>query len=1025
MSGLQYLLALGVTMGAYAIYAGAVAPLIEGRPASVPNQPLLMVEQRAADEIKEDLAGLLPDDGWEWEPCNILETRQARLLFRDYEVLDDGTVQLEPLTMIFRTGTSSSDPTSEAPPIVLRAPRGAKLKFENSLTLGGDPGRLEMGQLSGEVQIYRPATSPDSDDAVALVTEHVQISPERIFTLYECRFQLGKSFGRGRHLTIDLFGPAQSRQGRRALAGIERFELGRVDEMYLHRGDDDSGTANSGNGDLLSGTEQSMHIRCAGPMICDFDAGTASFTDDVEVRASDGQSQLNCEDLTVVLAMGASADDAADSGGGEQPPGWKVQRLVATGTPAVLTAAAHNAQITADNIEYDVTTRTVVLSSRQLAYLLRDGQQIQSPFIKYTFAADGRLGTADAQGPGSIVQQADKSSQPFTCRWRDNLTLRDDESGRKVLSLHRATVEMTDMKMACNELHLWMRETPVTDESGTTRHQMALAKLFASGQVSVRTAQLDGDCSEATAFWPEPDANAVARRDAPKSGSGGQGEGSRNSRVAPQVQGVVRPVGLQVSAGHDAGANEPAAKTRFVGRRIQMQMLAGGDTGAIDELTVDGDVVVQRQQTDASGKAETALEIRGQKLRAVLNKHQPGRLYVSGSSSQPATIAAREITMSGVEVHLDQGANRVWIDGAGEMQLTPAPDNDAAAPPPLQPVAAAPDLLASGVTTVAWAGGMVFDGEQLYFETGVNSRSRQTQNGEAGVTMTATRSAALSIILNRRLEFQQSQSSLARDDLRVERLVMVGWMDAGQAAFPDTYQVQEDRQAWVSGARYDATGQLIATHEILAPRASFDAHTGQAECEGRGSLIVRQLAGVNQPGSTPASLTSSKRRNGPIDFIRIKYDDTFSGSIEERRFRFLGNVHTFYTDSRQWDEVPPESVVRDPDRRAMVLDCDELDLVQWTPAGREPVVDMTASGNARIKGSQFDANAERVSYFEGNNVVTVEAPTRGDAEFWFERPGQSGRGHLVAKRIIYNLESGRWEVDQMKQMNYEDGEAKR
>jgi hypothetical protein len=437
-------------------------------------------------------------------------------------------------------------------------------------------------------------------------------------------------------------------------------------------------------------------------------------------------------------------------------------------------------------------------------------------------------------------------------------------------------------------------------------------------------------------------------------------------------------------------------------------------------------VVIQRQQTTATGESETVLEIRGRKLRALLAEKQAQRLFVSGTAGQPATIVAREVRLSGTQVHLDQAANRLWIDGAGEMQLTPDTDGGPSGLPRLEvtPVSA-PGLLASGTMSVAWQGGMVFDGQQLYFETGVTSQSRQASGETGNVDMTATRSAALSIVLNRRTDFQQDPQAIERNDLRVERLVMVGWMDVGHAAFPATHQPAEERHAWISGARYDAAGQLVSTHEILAPRASFDAVTGHAECEGPGSLLVRQSSqGTN--GSTPVMPVSTGRRGGTIDLIRIRYDERFSGSLEERRFRFRGNVHTFYTDCLAWDELPAESVIRNEGRQGLVLDCDELDLVQWTPAGREPVIDLTATGNARVKGSQFDADAERISYFEGNNVVTVEAPTRGDAELLFERPAQpgqpaqSGRGRLVAKRIVYNLATGTWEVDQMRQMDYED-----
>ena len=102
----------------------------------------------------------------------------------------------------------------------------------------------------------------------------------------------------------------------------------------------------------------------------------------------------------------------------------------------------------------------------------------------------------------------------------------------------------------------------------------------------------------------------------------------------------------------------------------------------------------------------------------------------------------------------------------------------------------------------------------------------------------------------------------------------------------------------------------------------------------------------------------------------------------------------------------------------MLLDCEDLVLVQWTPRQSEPTVEMIATGNARVKGHQFDSSAERISYIQSTGIVTVEAPNRGNAELWFEQPGQSNRGHLIAKTITYNLATGGYEVQEFKQLNY-------
>ncbi len=1071
---LRYLIALAVTLGAYSIYALTVAPLIDGGPDRLSGGPLIPPEGiRQADEIKQELTGLFPKDGWEWKSCSILESRQAKLLFRRYEILDDGTVHLEPLTMVLMPAAdpedgparpSSPESSTTSSPVVLRAPWGANVKFEHGLQLGGKPGNLESAQLRGEVQIYRPAAAADQDDAMYLVTQNVQISRERIFTLYECQFQFGQSYGSGKHLTIDLVGPGGRRPAATAFAGIERIELGSVDELILHREADPAADAESASHDLLGGAGQSLHIRCAGPMVYENADQRISFADDVVVRSVDGQNQLNCEDLMVYLGPSADTPDAAGARPVSGQAGqMEIQRLLATGAPAVLTAADQNAQITADRVDFDLITRTVVLSSRQSAWLLRNGQQIQAPEIQYTFTDDGRLGTAVMQGPGTIRQQADQQNAAFECRWQNRLTLQND-GGRKVLSLDEATVEMTDMRLNAAQLHLWMWETPETDESGTTRYHMVPAKMFAEGQVKINSPQLEGDCSQAAAFWPEPDGQASVavsgatrrvtvhrvgtwqqmtwKQEAsaipatttmpPPGGLSWQANGPRTATANLNWQSTIQPAEFQQPAGRQLPVgelppprgNNPArppdeggGKTRFVGNQVQLQMLGGDDPGAIDEITVDGDVVVQQQQSTPAGEFRVVLEIRGDKLRAIASAAEQHRLFVSGTSNRPATVAARQINLSGLEIHLDQAANRLWIDGPGEMQLTPE-SAESDAPDTTLPGRTGGDLLTAQETTVEWAGGMVFDGQKIYFETDVRSHSRQTSASDQSVTTTTTRSAALSIVLNQYLDFQRADAEAGTDQLKADRLVMVGWMDAGHAAFPDTHQDHPRRQVWIAAGRYDPRGQMISNQELFAPRSTYDVASGLVDCQGRGSVLVRQLATAPATGTPQTALTSAGQRSGPIDFIKIDYDDSFRGNLEQRQLEFLGNVHTLYTDCTRWNEVPPESALNQPARRGLILDCEQLELAQWAPAGGPPVVDLTATGNARARGNQFDATAERISYFEGNGLVTIEAPTRGDAEFWFNRPGQSSRGHLIAKRIVYNLETGTYEVDQMKQIDY-------
>lgn len=1061
----RYFVALVLTISACGLYGAFLSPLIEGDSQIVKALPDVPLEHRPAELIKQDLTGYFPDDGWEWQPCTILETKHARILFQDHKVLDDGAVELTPFSMVLNSRTKIVDGRSvAAQPIILRAPEGARLKFERPLSASGDMGELEHGQLIGEVQIFRPASSPGKNDSLYMVTQNVQVSPERIFTLYDCNFRFGESYGRGKRLTVDLFGPtADSPRDSPTFAGIERIELARVYELYLHREQKTRLYApgkEPRDSDLLGDTQRSFLITSDGPMHLDFLTRTASFQDKVLVRSAAGdQDQLSCDKLTVVFSKSSSADPGALHDDRAKP---QVQRLVAEGRPgqpAVITSVSRKAQVVARNIDYNLIENRVTLTADDDVSITRNDQRIQAREIRYRFTDDGRIGEAVMMGPGSMSHPGENGKDQIICHWQKKLTLQED-NGKKVLSMDRGRIEMNVTTVQADQMHLWVWEVPEPAEEGKKqRWRFEPAKMFATGDVTIESPDLAGRCTEAAAFWPEPALTArhqpsqvfvaryrpVARTSTWQEPQGTYQEDSRNNALSWQSsttasglawQNQAQPSGherpsvywqedsqtsmVRPASGHQ-DETPSRSMTHFVGSQIQLQMRGGNRRGEVQELTVEGDVVVRQKQSDSGGVEKTSLEIRGQKLRVMTQPGERYRLFVSGRQDAEATVRMENIQMRGNLIHLDQAANRLWIEGPGQMQMagTGLATNQA---PPLQgdQFRQESGLLSSGDTTVQWQGGMVFDGQVIYFETAVVSNSRQTDRRDASITTTASRCAALSIALDQGVDFSTINSREQAPAVKVSKLVMVGEMKAGDVAFPDYWQAASDSQAWVAIGKYDPSGKINSNQEILAKRATLEVVSGAVKCEGPGTLIARQLAKNSSSVRTQFASTgqSGSRRRGPLEFIKVDFDTVFQGNTEGKELVFEGNVHTFYTDSNDWNTVPGEAVILQPGSQGIVLDCDHLLLAQWTPRSSEPTVEMIATGNSRVKGGQFNANAERISYYQGTGQVVIEAPTRSNAEIWFKRPGQTSKGHLIAKTITYNVDSGEYQVQEMKQIEY-------
>ena len=1045
---------------------------------------------------------MLPDEAWEWQPCNVLTTRQGKILFTDYQPQADGSVYLDKVTIVL--DQRSANLTSKLPPTILRAPHGAVLKFEKPLSLTEDIGQLQRGQLNGEVQIFRPASSPQHDDSISLITQNVQISPERIFTLYETSFQFGKNTGRGKHLVIDLSPETSSHGAHRSspFAGIERIEMATLYHLHLHRESSqtvtsiaqaspsrpvgaprDAPSTNSNDKDLVSSLSGSLDLSCQGPFVFDFESKTASFEKQVLVQSSaPARDSLRCEKLIIQLGVLSQAKTE------KKNEKLEVQKLIAYGSPVVIDTPTRHAYAEAEFIEYDLVNRFVQMSSQQSPVrLARDRHHFSAPEIRYLFSEDGRLGQLSAEGPGVLVQPPSDRQQGFRCEWKTKLTLQDDD-GKKVASLDHAVVSVNDTQLSAEQLHLWFWELPTLDPNGKPAWSYAPAKLLAERRVTILAPNMEGSTAEAAAFWPHPDEEKTAgvqyadsivvlrpaRTPAQRTGgtyreeqeTGTWRSGNNASHPLTATHDPVRtasqplhwksatPTSDQANnrvrdprAFSDpsirpptqiSGVQQKSKLLKFVGNQVQLQMLPystqkGPDgkspVGSFKEMTVQGDVVVQ--QFDSKTDLTTAsLEIRGQVLRAIAMEPKLYRLFVSGREDQPATVAAKELLLSGQDIRMDQIANRLWMDGAGEMQLVHSaklkaqsvafstPDNSSPTPPDSTSTE-------TGSTIVQWLGGMVFDGQQVYFETEVDSETRQ-QDAQGVITITRTHAAALSLVLNQHLNFRQSRDVLQEAAYQIETMVMVGKLPASEAAFPQTHRAPRSQEVRIDVHKYAANQNLSSTQQINVRRATIavgsDTNPSKTiRCQGPGSLVLRQLHSPTkgkQPTSQFASLSqSSNRKANPIDLIQVKFDQSLRGDMDSRQLTIEGNVHTYYDAIDSWTIQPSEQRIHQPDSNAVVLDCQKLELAQWSPGG-QMTTELNATGNARVNSNQFKAQGEQIKYDELSGQVVIESTGRGYAEIWYSPPGQTTqKGHMLAEKIRYNLLTRSLQVDNTRQID--------
>ena len=115
-------------IGLYSMYAKFLVPIIEGPTQQVQRRIVSSdIELPSLSFDKTQLTRLLPDDAWENSGCKTLLTSQGTILFKDFERVNGGFLEVFPFTLV-TSSKSGIDSGSAKPPTFLRCLRGAQFE---------------------------------------------------------------------------------------------------------------------------------------------------------------------------------------------------------------------------------------------------------------------------------------------------------------------------------------------------------------------------------------------------------------------------------------------------------------------------------------------------------------------------------------------------------------------------------------------------------------------------------------------------------------------------------------------------------------------------------------------------------------------------------------------------------------------------------------------------------------------------------------------------------------------------------
>ena len=1031
---IQIAASFAIVLVAYWTYALLALPLIETQATTGKDRDAAVaVDRTKLEKPDPDWAVLFPENSWERKEAKVISSNdQVLLLWKTYANHADGWVDLNPLTIIFMTDDTALDPKERfRHAMVMEVPGGANLHFDRPLDLnrGTGIGRMIEGRLRGEVNVRSRGKLPDHRDDLRILTHDVELTEQRITTPNLVEFWYGPNWGRGRQMEIKLLprgGPRVANQEGPNIGGIEQIQLAHVERLHMEMGQATEKAAekepapvlpsqNSGQS-LQSGP---VEITCSGPFRFHLVEQVATFRDQVDVRQlhPDGPNdRLTCDVLSIFFTR-PSPTAAAATKGKPNAPGFDLTpaRFEAQGSPAVLTAPMKRVEARAQHLEYNLINKQVFLEDPREVALRADRDEIHTPSLRYVPGPPDHPNMFQllSGGPGWLRgEMADRPGEELEARWQTRLDVRPQDQYQVVSLTGGAAIRFQAMgQLDAREIHFRLRESPAAaaaDGKPSAQPGFQPDQLFALGSVvgnsprfsckaeerldvwfasalpSARGATAIGDSDSAVPPYP------IAARTTPignmprESGSYppnpiNPGQAAAAS-PAPYIPSTAVPQVAGYAAGDAPGA--PQSHMEVSGRLLEAHVtLRDRQQGDLTEVTVTDRVQLRETQTEHP--ADLPLIVTGDSLHAIDANLPRAKVTVVG---KPAHMEGRGMNLTGPTIAIDRGANRLTMDGAGNLERTL--DRDLENRPLSHP----------GKLRVDWQKAMTFDGRIAHFQDAVKVRG-ETQELDTG---------SMDVSLEHRISFSENQT---QQPATIEKIHCGEGVVIVNQSFDNGRQASFDR-IWVKDLDMDnITGEFRAS----GPGRVISVRRGSGNGFNFPGVPLAGESGV--PARPAAFVPGQPAAAAPLECLDLTFMKSITGNKNRKEMTFHGQVRAAHAPAQSWNTKLDDD---DPNKlgpQAFVLHSENLEVDDMTPVGGgSSNMEFQARDNVIAEGalppaadgklSNFYARCARLSYSQAKDQLIFEGDGRSPAELYKQNGEGTTLSPAKAAKIIYFPKTG-------------------
>lgn len=1001
----NYFVALAVTVVLAGIYQAAETRLLHVPDVVViaPRPPTDRVE------LKESLADLFPQDAWQLGDCKRLLTNNGVLLFQDWRQITEDQWKLWPITIVVGRGLSED---ASAAPIVLTANEGAEVQFAHSFDMtGGSAPPIKMGRMIGDVTIERAGATKRSDQLL-VKTRTVRIDNQKVWTTEAIDMQVAGADLKGRDLTIYLAASAATATKAELPSTIlDRMDLVYLEELRIPLDDPTDGKQPRRIGTKNAASEYGeVSIGCNNGMGYDFALDRLSLRDSVTmVRSVRGQvvDRFDCDTLDLVLRN--PADRSVQRRG---PLDW-INRVRATGQPAVLDLASYDFEIRAEEIDFDARGGLLSVEGETPITIRRGLVRASLDRLDYQYDPETpeTIGVIDVHGRGTVaveepeimlrelswlngfkVQPTDRATVTAVKEKREQSNLRFQIDGDVQARLSDGGVANAGSLEGILKPHyvdqpakdpvIAFASGPASEPVERIERKMILVPeiIHATNAVSIDTNQVVAETNELSLFF---------ERSADFGKKPATSSSSNSIAAAPGTvsQPTDRPGSLAAWVNQPASASElrtPIARPRpqLSGRSVSALLLITPAGVQPKDVSIEGDVRVEHQIL--SGESILPVEMTGQTMRLlrsdVAQSSGQDYLQLGSGPDAPARLQMGDGFFVGPIIKVWPSDNVVQVTGAGELKVPQQLLRRSAASQTGGDAETSPLGISSIEWTSApycrWGGDMQFDGQTALLTGGVQVDAEFINNTNPW---------------NMTTNGDEMQIALAAPVKLMDRLSM------SSAELREISLMQTDGGPVVVRAEQRAADQTIESrHMISASRLDMlPGQGGQLRGSGpgwyRGWMMMKQKSSLLSPDATAPHLGGRV-----LQGVHLTFQDSMQGDLEHETLAFTGGVRTGVRKLQSWDEIVDIAEMERLAVGEMTMDCRQLkfgitpgmpDDLRRIPGMPTPW-EMVAEGGVVVR-----SNTEKQGLIEG----TATRASYESAKSWLNIEGSPGRDAFIRR----------------------------